>query len=187
MLKKIEFSQYNFKLLNFNYIFARKIEVNLINDLHRFDLLKEKISNHAKKFFYHHIIHSLCEELLNNLYAEKAIVYFNNTQLEQLHIFKYFKEEDVLNTLNVVLAKIKKLLPIRVFTTNISFDFLTHLLSSNDGRGIETINNIRSYMDSINIENYTFAQARSFTKKNDLVFLDKEYFNQLKIKQLLIS
>jgi len=187
MLKKIEFSQYNFKLLNFNYIFARKIEVNLINDLHKFDLLKEKISNHAKKFFYHHIIHSLCEELLNNPCTEKTIIYFNNTQLEQLHIFKYFKEEDVLKTLNNVLAKIKKLLPIKMFITNISFDFLTHLLSSNDGRGIEVINSIRSYMDSVNIENYTFAKVKTFTKQNDLVFLNKEYFNQLKTKQLLIS
>jgi len=186
MLKKIEFSQYNFRLLNFNYIFARKIEVNLINDLHKFGLLKEKISGSAKNFFYHHIILSLCEELLNNPSTEKTVIYFNNTQLDQFHFFKYFKEEDVLKTFNIVLSKIKRLLPIKMFITNISFDFLTHLLSSQDGRGIEIINSIRSYMDSVNIESYTFAKVKTFTKQNDLVFLNKEYFNQLKTKQLLI-
>lgn len=186
MLKKIEFNQYNFRLLNFNYIFARKIEVNLINDLHKFDLLKDRITSHARKFFLHHIILTLCEELLNDASKEKTIIYFNNTQLDQFHIFKYFKEEDVLKVLNTVLLKVKRLLPLKVFITNISFDFLTHLLSTNDGRGIETINNIRSYMDSVNIENYTFAKIKTFTLKNDLTFLNKDYFNRLKTKQLLI-
>lgn len=186
MLKKIEFNQYNFRLLNFNYIFARKIEVNLINDLHKFGLLKERITSQARKFFLHHIILNLCEELLNGVSKEKTIIYFNNTQLDQFHIFKYFKEEDVLKVLNSVLLKVKKLLPLKVFVTNISFDFLTHLLSTNDGRGIETINNIRSYMDSVNIENYTFAKIKTFTLKNDLTFLNKDYFNRLKTKQLLI-
>lgn len=186
MLKKIEFSQYNFRLINFNYIFARKIEVNLINDLHKFGLLKDRITTNAKKFFFHHIILSICEELLNDASKEKTIIYFNNTQLDQFLIFKYFKEEDVLKILNTVLLKVKRLLPIKVFITNISFDFLTHLLNTNDGRGIETINSIRSYMDSVNIENYTFASVKTFTKKNELTFLNKDYFNRLKTKQLLI-
>ena len=186
MIKKIEFSQYNFRLLNFNYIFSRKIEVNIINDLHKFDLLKDRITSHAKKFFYHHIIHTLCEELLNNKTKEKTVIYFNNTQLDQFHIFKYFKEEDILKLLNTILLKVKKLLPLKIYLTNISFDFLIHLLSKNAGRGIETISSIRNYIDSVNIENYTFAKVKTFTKKNDLVFLNKEYFNQLKTKQLLI-
>jgi hypothetical protein len=187
VIKKIEFSQYNLRLLNFNYIFSRKIEVNIINDLHRFGLLKDRISTNAKKFFYHHIIHTLCEELLNANTIEKTVIYFNNTQIDQFHILKYFKEEEVLKVLTVVLLKIKKLLPIKIYASNISFDFLTHLLSKHDGRGVEVINSIRNYVDSVNIEKYTFAGVRTFTKKNDLVFLNKEYFNQLKTKQLLIS
>lgn len=187
MIKKIEFSQYNLRLLNFNYIFSRKIEVNIINDLHRFGLLKDRISTNAKKFFYHHIIHTLCEELLNANTIEKTVIYFNNTQIDQFHILKYFKEEEVLKVLTTVLQKIKKLLPIKIYASNISFDFLTHLLSKHDGRGVEVINSIRNYVDSVNIENYTFAYVKTFTKKNDLVFLNKEYFNQLKTKQLLIS
>jgi len=74
-----------------------------------------------------------------------------------------------------------------VFFTNISFEFLHHLLSKNEGRGLEVISNIRSYIDSINLERYTFAKVKTFTKRNNLIFLNKEYFNQLKTKQLLIS
>jgi len=186
MMRKMDFKQYNFRLINFNHLYTKNIEVKLINDLHQFELLGPKIRSDAKKFFYHHIIHSICEFLLNDKTTEKNVIYFNNTQLEGFKILKYFKEEDVLKLINSILSKVKKILPIKVFITNISFEFLSHLLSKNDGRGIEVINGIRDYINNVNIEKFTFNKVKTFTKKNDLVFLNKEYFNLLKTKQLLI-
>jgi hypothetical protein len=165
----------------------RKVEVDIINDLYKYSLLKERITTNAKQFFYHHIIFGICEYLLNEKINEKSIIYFNNTQLEPLLLLKYFKEEDLKSLLDQILCKIKKLLPIKVYLSNISFEFLEHLLVKNEGRGVEVINNIRSYLDSVNIERYTFAKVKTFTKRNNLIFLNKEYFNQLKTKQLLIS
>lgn len=185
MLKKLEFKQYNFRLVNFNHI-MRKVEVDIINDLHKYHLLRDRITTNAKLFFYHHVIFGICEYLLNDKSNEKTIIYFNNTQLETLAIARYFKEEDILKLLDQILSKVKKLLPIKVYLTNISFEFLHHLLSKNEGRGLETLSNIRAYIDSVNIERYTFAKVKTFTKKNNLIFLNKEYFNQLKTKQLLI-
>lgn len=185
-MRKMEFKQYNFRLINFNHLFEKKIEVNIINDLHRFNLMKPKISVQAKKFFYHHIIFGICEQLLNEKTSEKNVVYFNNTQIENLQILKYFSEKDVLSTINSILLKIRKLLPIKIFTTNISFEFLSHLLSKNDGRGSEVVLNVKNYLDKFDIEKFTFSKIKTFTKKNDLVFLNKDYFNRLKTKQLLI-
>ena len=186
MLKKLDFKQYNFQLINFNFI-MRKVEVDIINDLHKYHLLKERITTNAKQFFYHHIIFGICEYLLANKTNEKSIIYFNNTQLEPLMLLKYFKEEDLKRLLDQILCKVKKLLPIKVYRSNISFEFLDHLLVKNEGRGIEVISGIRSYLDSVNIERYTFAKVKTFTKRNNLIFLNKEYFNQLKTKQLLIG
>jgi len=185
MLSQLEFSQYNFRILNFNFLF-KDIEINIINDLHNHSLLKDKISTNAKRFFYHHIIFGLCEELLKNRVKEKTIIYINNTQLGNFKLTKYFKEEEVLSLINVIIKKIKKLLPIKIFISSISFDFLVHLLQKNDGRSQELINNIRAYIDSISLENYTFSNINKFTKTYGLVFLNKEYFNQLKAKQLII-
>ena len=70
--------------------------------------------------------------------------------------------------------------------SSISFEFLIHLLQKNDGRSEELIANIRSYLGSVNLERYTFSKILSFTKKNDLIFLNKDYFNKLKAKQLII-
>ena len=186
MLKKLDFKQYNFRLINFNFI-MRKVEVDIINDLYKYSLLKERITTNAKQFFYHHIIFGICEYLLNEKINEKSIIYFNNTQLEPLLLLKYFKEEDLKNLIDQILFRVKKLLPIKIYLSNISFEFLEHLLVKNEGRGVEVINNIRSYLDSVNIERYTFAKVKTFTKRNNLIFLNKEYFNQLKTKQLLIS
>lgn len=185
MLDRLEFKQYNFQILNFNYLF-KDIEVNIINDLHTYGLLKDRITTNAKKFFYHHIILSICDTLLNDKSKEKSIIYFNNTQIASFQLLKYFKEEDVLELLDIILKKIKKLLPIKIFISSISFDFLNHLLQKNDGRSTELINNIRSYLNSINLERYTFSKVKIFTKRNDLTFLNKDYFNRIKSKQLII-
>jgi len=185
MLKRLDFIQYNFKLINFNSI-LRKAEINIVNDLYKYHLLKDRITTTAKQFFYHHLIFELCEFVLNSKSKEKYIVYFNNTQLESTILTKYFKEEDILKLLNQITLKIKRLLPIKVFITNTSLEFLNHLIEKNDGRGIEVINSIRAYIDNVNIERYTFLKVKTFLKKNNLVFLSKDYFNQLKTKQLLI-
>jgi len=185
MLNYLEFKQYNFKIINFNYLF-KDIEVDIINDLHKYELLKDRITTNAKKFFYHHIIFSLCETLLNDKSKEKSIIYFNNTQIGGFQILKHFQEEDVLKLLDVILKKIKRLLPIKVFISTISFDFLNHLLQKNDGRSVELISNIRTYLNSINLERYTFSKVKIFTKRNDLTFLSKDYFNRIKSKQLII-
>jgi len=185
MIGFLEFKQYNFRIINFNYLF-RDIELNIINDLHKHGLLTERISSNAKKFFYHHIILGICESLLQNKIKEKSIIYFNNNQLGNYQILKYFKEEDILNLLNVIFKQLKKLLPIKIFISTISFDFLTHLLHKNDGRSTELINSIRAYLDTVSLENYTFSKVKTFTKKFGLLFLNKDYFNQLKSKQLIL-
>ena len=56
MLKKLDFKQYNFCLINFDSIFQKKIDTDLVNDLHRYNLLKDRITSDARKFFYHYII-----------------------------------------------------------------------------------------------------------------------------------
>jgi len=184
MLKKLEFKQYNFRIVDFNSIFIKKIEVDLINDLHRFELFKNRITSHAKKFFYHHIIFGLCEFLLHERAKEKTIIYFNNTQMSELELFKYFKEDEVRDVVEQIIRRIKILLPIRVFITNISYDFLQHLIDKKDGRSVEVINNLKAYMDSVNHEKYTFSRVLTFTKRNDLVFLSKEYFISLEQNNL---
>ena len=46
MLKRLDFIQYNFKLINFNSI-LRKAEINIVNDLYKYHLLKDRITTTA--------------------------------------------------------------------------------------------------------------------------------------------
>jgi hypothetical protein len=185
MLDKLEFKQYNFRILNFNYIF-KDVEVNIINDLHKFELLNGRLTSSVKRLFYHHIIFGLCEVLIHDRTKEKTIIYYNNTQTENYQLFKYFKEADIGKIIDNILRKIKRLLPIKIFVSSISFEYLAYLLQKNDGRSVELINNIRSYLNSINLERYTFSNIKTFTQLNGLTFLNREYFSQLKAKQLII-
>ena len=63
---------------------------------------------------------------------------------------------------------------------------ITHLIEKKDGRGVELVNSIRCYIESVNFEKYTFSNVKTFTMKNNLTFLNQTYFNHLKTKQLLI-
>lgn len=187
MLKRIDFKQYNFCLINFDSIFQKKIDTDLVNALHEYNLLKDRITSDARKFFYHYTFLRICETLLHEKSKEKIIIYFNISHLnDDCEIFKHFKEEEVLRVLTAVALKIKKLLPVRIYISPYSFDFFTHLLDKKDGRGVELVNHIRGYLDNVNFEKYTFSSVKTFTMKNNLTFLNQTYFNHLKTKQLLI-
>jgi hypothetical protein len=185
MYQSIDFKQYNLKIINFNNLF-KEIEIKIINDLHKFNLLDKNLGTSSKKFFYHHVFYGICESLLNIKSKEKCILYFDNKQIENFNILNHYSDEKILKLLTVILKKIKTLLPIKVFISEISFDYFNYLLSKNDGRGEELVSSIRSYVDSVNLERYTFNKVQAFTKNMGLSFLNKEYFNKLRAKQLII-
>lgn len=188
MVEKIELKQYNICLLNFEDLFYKKIETDLTDNLHKYLLLKNRINSQARKFFFHHIIFEICEFLLNQKNKEKNIIFFNYRQINTNYgLLKYFSEEDILKNLHGVLLKIKNLLPVRIFISKYTFEYFKHLNERNDGKAIETINNLKYYINNTEYENYTFSRIKKFTLKNDLTFLNQKYFNLLKTKQLLIS
>ena len=106
--------------------------------------------------------------------------------MSDLELFNYFKEDEVRDVVEQAMRRIKIILLVRVYITNISYDFLMHLMDKKDGRSVEIINSLRSYVDIVDYEKYTFSRVLTFTKRNDLVFLSKEYFDKLKAKQLMI-
>ena len=187
MQKKYNFDVYNLNIINFEELFFSKIDIDLVSDLHGFNLLRERIGPDARKFFFHHIVFQICNKLLSEKNKEKNVFFYNNTQINKKYqVLKYFKEEDVIRVINAVIQKVKCLLPVRIYTSQYSYDFFLHLLEKNDGRGIECLNIIRSYVNNVDFQRYTFSKIIAFTHKNNLTFLNKKYFNQLKTKQLLI-
>ncbi len=181
----LNIENYDLKIVDLNEMFVNNIQIEIVDSLYNFNLLDKSINNlQVKKFFFHHLIHNICEKVLK--YKGKSIVYFNYTQLEESTINKYFTENEILNFLNKILRKIEKLLPIKIYISKYSIEYLNHLLEINDGKAQTMVNSMISKINKIDISKYTFSEVKKFTKRYELTFLNRDYFNRLSTKLLLI-
>lgn len=177
---------YNLNLIDFNEMFYGDIQIHIINDLHRYNLLDKKINNRdVSKIFLHHIILHICDNILKN--NSKSVIFFNYNQLDECELMNYYKEKDILAVLSKIIKKINNALPITFHISKISLDYLKHLIEIKDGRSSLTVNSILLKCNKFDITKYTFSNIKKMTKKYELTFLNKEYFNRLSTKLLLIK
>jgi hypothetical protein len=186
VLKELNFKQYNMHIVDFNSILQKSIDNALVDDLHKFHLLNGKIRSATKRFFYHHIILHACEHVLNIRSKERVILYFHGNQLPSLKLSGYFAEEHILKLINEIMRKMINILPLRIYWSALSYEHFTHLLRRDEGRSREIVNGLRELAFTSCIERYTFEKVKKFTKRNELTFLNADYFNRIKSKQLLI-
>ena len=90
MMSDLHIENYDFTIIDFNELLIDNIQHQIINSLYEFNLLEKSINNlSVKKFIFHYTIYGICDKLLDC--NTKSIVYFNNTQLDDCELFKYFK------------------------------------------------------------------------------------------------
>lgn len=185
MMSDLHIENYDFTIIDFNDLLINNIQSQIINSLHEFNLLDKSINNlSVKKFIFHYTIFSICEKLLNC--NTKSIVFFNNTQLDDCELTKYYTESEILTFFTNFLRRVDKILPIKIFISKYSIVYLNHLIDTNDGKGQTTINSMVSKINSLDIGKYTFSDIKKFTKRYELTFLNRDYFNRLSTKLLLI-
>jgi hypothetical protein len=186
MMADLKLETYDVRLIDFNKLFTSIIQYNIVNNLHDLECLHKSISNRlVKKIFLHWVIFEMCEKILDK--NEKSVVYFNYTQIEECDILKYYKENDILNFLSYSLRRVEKLLPVKIYISKYSIDYLSHLLSKKDGKAYTTVNSIITKMNNIDITKFTFSGVKKFTKQYELSFLNNDYFNRLSTKQLMLK
>lgn len=183
---KCEIPEYNIVLIDFNQVFIKEIQIDILDDLYKYKLLQKSLNNKdVQKIFYHHIIFKICEELLNSSKG-KPIILFNYTQLDDCIIKEYFKEDKLLEFLTLVIQKIERNLPIKIFKSKFNIQTICHLKEKNDGRALTLITGIIEKSNTFDTKNYSFENIKRLTKKYELTFLNVDYFNRIKTKQILI-
>lgn len=186
-MTNLDLGVYNISLVNCNKIFERYASDAIVDDFYKFDILEKSLNNTlCKRIFYHYTIYNFCEAILKNRSKNKSILFFNNTQLNDSSLAKYFSEEDIIKNIEYVLNKMKKILPVKVYVSRYSLPYFDHLLSSRQGRGQMLLNDIQKNTDK-EYARFTFSKAKQFTKRYELTWLNQEYFNQLSTKFLLIK
>ena len=189
MIESCTFEQFNLTLVSFESIF-KTIEIDLINDLAKYQLIPAKrITRDIKKLLYHHIFYGISEYLLNLKTKERVIILKDlQADLSTFHIIQHFQKDTIKKCIDQVVTQVAKLLPISIYGFNdIEFKSLKKLYTKRDGSAVELVERIRSFMWTKDFlrSHYTFSKVKGFAKRNELTFLSEKYFNQLKTKQLL--
>lgn len=189
MIESCTFEQFNLTLISFESIF-RTIEVDLINDLAKYQLIPAKrVTRDIKKLLYHHVFYGISEYLLN-LKSKERVILLKDIQLDLSNhlITQHFDKDTIQKYVDQSVTQVAKLLPVSIYNCeNINVNTLKGLYKDRNGNVVEFVERIRSFMWSKDFMRsyYTFAKVKGFAKRNELTFLSEKYFNQLKTKQLL--
>ncbi len=183
MEKRLNFGEYNFCLIDF-YAICKECDSDIISALHSYSLLhpSKKLTKDVRSIIMHHIILQLCETILQYRGKEKCVIYFTNYIPSEITLNEYFN--NLPSFFDKLLSLLQKNLPIRILKNHIPFNQLKHL---RQGEREELIIRVRNVIGSFDFANFTFSKVNIFTKRHNLMFLNKEYFKTLKSKQLLLT
>ncbi len=161
-------------------------ETNIIDDLHQFDLLNKlnMRSSDTKKVMYHHVIHEICESVMSIDTTNKVILY-NNLSNIQLELFKHSSRTQVINFINTLTAKVRQLLPIKIYNHEDDFDIFVDRCKEGRGELRARASVISEFLRKQQNKRFDFEKAKKFAEKYELTYLSQQYFNNIKIKNLV--
>lgn len=184
MLRTVVFSEKNLRLICLSKLYIKN-EPNLINALYSYNLLNVgKLNKDIVSLFLHYSILGVCNEVLEIKSVEKIVLYFNDNDFKKCELLRYFSYKEVSLLFKKLVKCIEKYLPLRLYIGNVEFN---HIKNIKNGEKEELIVLLQDVVNKVDISRYTFSKLYQFTKKNNLTYLNKEYFNTLKSKQLLLT
>ena len=177
---------HNLTVIDFNDLFVEEYQLNILDHLHKFNLLGKPLTNpDVKKIFYHNLIYSICK-VLTKEYNSKPVLVFNNTNICNCSIIEYYNCDDVLAFLTKFIRQLQSMLPVKMYVSAIDVNNLNILLSKKDGKTLLQVNQLIEEINASKFKVYTFEKIKKFTVKYQLTFLTDNYFNKLQTKIILV-
>lgn len=174
---KLEYSQQNLSILNFTK-FISHYESLIVNDLYEYSLLNPNYTlgnKDIKKLFYHHLVKIIVDEFIwSNKSTNKLVAIFDKSQHIHGVLRDYYGEDNLKEFLERFILKLEKMLPVRFVVTSKTLN--EYMM----------VNACLSKIKQVNKKEYTFQKIKLFAKRYDLTFLNDNYLNSLKTKQVLI-
>ena len=188
MKKYLFFKENTLLLINFDVLLTT-IELNCLNELDKYGLIKDykiKLSKYdTKKIIYHHVIHGLCEEICNNTHRYKKVIVIP-PKIRDFHELTNFCDiNDIQTFINKLINKVKTILPFIIFFSN-DYIFETDDINTyNTGEFKDILNILSEECDTMANKSINFKQIKQLVSKFKLDFLSQEYFNSIKTKLFL--
>jgi hypothetical protein len=190
MMKVLNIDKHNIDLIDM-FSLLQQCETDILRDLDMFNLIDSDGANFKKRdtktVFYFYILKYICEYIINSRSLNKCVFFYNKKCIDQdkLSIFercdtsKWKFGQFILTFVN----KLNNMLPNLFYITDddICFD----QIELNSGECKDMMVSIKSQIMRKNKKIFTFEKSRKFVKEYGLIYLDKHYFDQVKIKSLV--
>lgn len=186
-LSKIKNDQHRIIFLRFEDIF-KSIEIDLINDLNEYNLIKNNIidlrNSDTKRLIYHYIIKQTCDKIIyyKKTYKYDVVIVYNSIFDENSEICQYIDCEKLYDQIIRLIKKIESHLPIIFYKIS---SFSSEYFDS--GEGLDILNILTAKLSSnATGKKANFSEIVKFAEKNQLIFLKSTYFNKLTANPLLV-
>ena len=185
MLKNTVVDQYNINLINYNAIFAERVELVVIDELYDLNLLIEDSLDFTKTATCaatHYIIDSLCQYILENKsQLEQPVFAICPSCINRGELSRYISDKSNLSEfVTRQFNKLNNILGIRSLVTDMEFDIFVDSIKSRDGDALEQLNSINNHTPR-NLHN-----LYKFVEKMGLKEIKHKFFEDTKYKQVFI-
>jgi hypothetical protein len=159
-------------IVSFNKFF-KETQDTILHDVEKFNLTDKKITNKdVKKIFYHHLIKNIIDQfIIQN--DKKLVMLFSSKEMPSCQIVDIYGHDEILSFLKRFIEKLENMLPVRILTLDILMP--ESLL----------INACQLKYKKQTYKSFTFQKIKFFAKRYDLTYLNNEYLDKIKTKQVL--
>ena len=179
--------QYDLTLISLWDIVDNVIEPSFINDCHDHGLLTTPLKKNTDvmKLLYHNFILHICNQIIDT--KKGHVAFYLTNKMPDMELVRYMKRDLLLKTIRVAARKISKILPI-TFIEVLEYESLKEFCDDVHKQKGEAIDLLKTTLNKIaghKKKQYSLRDAKKFTQSYQLYFLNKEYFDRLKVKSLL--
>lgn len=191
-MKILDVNHFNIRLIDLISV-IQNCEIQIVKDLETYELVSNETINlrksDVKTVFYYYILKHVCDIVIESRTINKCVYFYNKECLDKsdLIVFsRYAVDVDGFKGfVSTIIRKMNTILPNLFYMCNDSFCFDDLCNDIKTGESSDVLNNIKSQLDKKHNKNFTFENAKKFVKKFGLTYLDKQYFNKVKIKSLV--
>lgn len=164
-------------------------QIDIINDLHQFELLEElNFKKHdTKKVFYYYILKNICDTIIKSRGINRCVFFYNHQCVDRypLEFIKYSNILRFREFFNTIMKKMNAILPTLFYVCEEDRCLEDIIKDVKTGEYMDISSEILALQQRKSNKVFTFEKAKNFVKRYELTYLDKEYFDKVKIKTLL--
>lgn len=184
-MNSIDIDKYNLHVVDVIDLIS-SVEYQVLRDLDQYGVTppfnyRTKI---IKTVFYFYTLKKICDVVIDCDARNKCVFFYNEDCMDQYDLTLHKKQgsHTFVSFVKTFLRHMNSILPLLFYITN---DVCFNELNDKSGDSQDILLDMSSTRVNKANKSFTFERSKKFVKTYGLTYLDKEYFDKVKVKALL--